>query len=550
VPGSDVIAFQPSFDDLSTPLFDVTFCVLDLETTGGSPASCEITEIGGVKYRGGDLLGTFQTLVDPGLAIPPSITVLTGITQAMVFDAPDITTALPSFLEFIGDSVIVGHNVRFDLSFLNTAAMRLGYGRLDNKAADTAALARRLVRSEVRNLRLASLAAHFRSPTTPNHRALEDARATAHVFHALLERAGSLGVTNLDDLLQLPTARGSAHYSKIRLTESLPRRPGVYVFRDRHGTPIYIGKASNLRARVRQYFYGDTRKSISNLMNELDSIEHHVCDTLLEAEVTEIRLIHAHRPRHNRRSRPPKTSHFVKLTDERYPRLSVVRTLREDSLAYLGPFRSKRAADEVVLAIWDAIPIRRCRSLSGTRTGKCAPAQMGLASCPCDGTLDSDVYATVVDQLVRALTGSPALLLESLTERMARLSHDQRYEEAAWTRDRHDALVRAMQRRWEWQSLAGAGWLELEHADGTAAVIDHGTLVETRPAGEPPGLRNGQPDPVTMPEVAPTVEAAEEARIIWRWLEANRVKLVECSGSLSYPLQRPERLTVPRRAAA
>ena len=550
MPGSDVVAFQPSFDDLSTPLFDVTFCVLDLETTGGSPAMCEITEIGAVKYRSGELIGTFQTLVDPGLPIPPSITILTGITEAMVVDAPDIAMALPSFLEFIGDAIIVGHNVRFDLSFLNAAAMRLGYGRLDNRSTDTARLARRLVRPEVRNLRLHTLAAHFRSPTTPNHRALEDARATAHVFHALLERAGSLGVTNLDDLLQLPTARGSAHYSKIRLTDGLPRRPGVYIFKDRDGTPIYVGKATNLHARVRQYFYGDTRKSIANLMKELDSIEHQVCETVLEAEITELRLIHAHRPRHNRRSRPPKTSHFVKLTDERYPRLSVVRTLKDDGLAYLGPFRSKRAADEVVLAIWDAIPIRRCRSRSGSRTGKCASAQMGLANCPCDGKLDPAEYAHVIAELMSAVHRAPGLLLDRLTEKMARLANEQRYEEAAWTRDRHDALVKALQRAWEWRALAQAGWIEIEDRDGTTTVIDHGSLVETRPAGRSPRLRNVLPQPVNTTTVAPNVEAGEEAAVIWRWLGSNQVKVIECTGTFAYPLHRMERLQVVRRQAA
>ena len=151
------IAFQPSFDDLTTSLFDVTFCVLDLETTGGSPATCEITEIGAVKYQGGELVGSFQTLVDPGLPIPPSIVILTGITEVMVHDAPKIEAALPSFLEFIGASVIVGHNIRFDLSFLNTAAIRLGYPKLKNKSVDTASLARRLVRPEVRNLKLRTL---------------------------------------------------------------------------------------------------------------------------------------------------------------------------------------------------------------------------------------------------------------------------------------------------------------------------------------------------------------------------------------------------------
>ncbi|MFV1961180.1 MAG: DEDD exonuclease domain-containing protein [Acidimicrobiia bacterium] len=545
------IAFQPSFDDLSAPLFDVTFCVLDLETTGGSPANCEITEIGAVKYKGGELLGSFQTLVDPGLAIPPSITILTGITHAMVFDAPRIESALPPFLEFIGASIIVGHNVRFDLSFLNSASIRLGYGRLENKSVDTAALARRLIRPEVRNLRLQTLAAHFRSPVKPVHRALADAEATAHVLHGLLERVGSLGVTNLDDLLQLPTAKGSAHYSKINLTENLPRRPGIYIFNDKHNNPIYIGKATNLRSRVRQYFYGDKRRTIANLMKELHSVDHQVCETVLEAEVTELRLIHAYRPRYNRRSRPPKTSHFVKLTDERFPRLSVVRTLNETGLSYLGPFRSKRAADLVLTAIWDAHPIRRCRTRAGSRQGKCAPAQLGVALCPCDGQLPEGEYAVVVKQLLAGMSSSPDLLLDPLVDRMERFANERRYEEAAWLRDRHDALARAIERRHRWQALTGAGLFEVEDPQGRRIVIDHGALAETRRPGDPPGLiaRVERVNP-TVTEIPPSVQAGEEAEIIWRWLTGTSVRLIEATGRLAFPIRRVVRLDLPSRRAA
>lgn len=527
-------AFQPSFDDLSSPLFDVPFCTLDLETTGGSPRDCEITEIGAVKHRGGSLIGTFQTLVDPGVQIPPSITILTGITQAMVVDAPRIDAALPALLEFIGESVVVGHNVRFDLSFLNSAAERLGYQPLPNKWVDTAALARRLVRSEVRNLKLRTLAAHFRSPVTPNHRALEDARATAHVFHALLERAGTIGATNLDDLLSLPRARGSAHYSKIRLTDVLPRSPGVYVFRDRHGVPIYVGKATNLRSRVRQYFYGDERRSIANMMRELDSIDHHSCETLLQAEVTELRLIHAHRPRYNRRSRPPKSSHFVKLTREAFPRLSVVRTIRDDGLVYVGPFRSKKAADQVVHAIWDAVPLRRCRTRPGSRTGKCAPAQLGIAQCPCDGSLHPDQYERTVQRFLTGVRSTPDLLLEPLADRMTELSDQQRYEEAAWLRDRHDALASALRTRSIWCALEQAGVVRLEDRRGRLITIDHGRFADDTGSLLPTGGAAGS----VAASVPSDVAAAEEARLIWRWLESGELKLVECSGVLSQPIQR------------
>ncbi|HEX6947186.1 MAG TPA: DEDD exonuclease domain-containing protein [Acidimicrobiia bacterium] len=528
------VVYQASFDELSTPLYDVTFCVFDIETTGGSPVDCSITEIGAVKYKGGEEIGSFQTLVDPGMPIPPFITILTGITQAMVYGAPRIESVLPAFLEFIGDSVLVGHNIRFDLSFISAEANRLGYPPPTNKTVDTVGLARRLLGSETRNLRLGTLAAHFRSPVDPIHRALEDAKATAHVLHCLLERAGTIGVTNLDDLLALPRARGSAHYSKIRLTEHLPRQPGVYLFKDRDGQVIYVGKATNLRARVRQYFYGDTRRRITDLIRELDSIDFVVCESPLEAEITELRTIHANRPRYNRRSRPPKSPHFVKVTNEKYPRLSVVRRHDPDALATLGPFRSKRAADQVVMAIWDAIPIRRCSGRPGSRSGKCAGGQIGVARCPCDGSMTPEEYASVVDMVVRGIEAEPELLLGPLVDRMGRYATEQRYEQAAWMRDRHDALARALENRRMWNALAGAGLLEVEDESGRLVVIDHGVLVETRSLDQGPSLW-ARPAAIRPPTVPPTVEAAEEAALIWRWLHRATTRIRDCTGSLVSP---------------
>lgn len=519
--------FQSSFDELSTPLYQVTFCIVDLETTGISAAESAITEVGAIKVRGGEAIGEFQTLVDPGGPIPPYISVLTGITEAMVAAAPTIETVFPSFLEFLGDAVVVGHNLRFDLSFLNQAASRLGYPTIENPRVDTVALARRLIRDEVRSLKLGTLAKHFRSPVTPNHRALDDVRATSHVLHSLLERAGTLGVTNLDDLLHLPTSKGAAYYSKIQLTEHLPRSPGTYIFRDRDGVVIYVGKASNLRARVRQYFYGDTRRNIANLMRELDSIDYQECATPLEAEITELRLIHAHRPRYNRRSRPPKASHFVKLTAEKFPRLSVVRKVSDDGLVYLGPFRSSRTAHDVAAAIWDATPIRRCASRPGSRTGKCAGAQIGVARCPCDGTLDPAEYQAVVDRLIHAITSDPSQLLDPLVEKMNRLAQLQRYEDAAWVRDRHDTLARALRMRQTWQALIRAGVIEVEDGSGRRVTIDHGIFADW--------ASSTASDSTGHPEVPPSVETADEVAVLWRWLDSDQVRLVEASGTLSLP---------------
>jgi DNA polymerase-3 subunit epsilon len=534
---------QRSFDDLGAPLHEVPFCVLDLETTGAAPSSCEITEIGAVKYVGGELLGTFQTLVNPGAPIPPMITVLTGITQIMVVEAPYIAEALPSFLEFIGDAVIVGHNVRFDMSFLNAAAERLGYGRLPNRTVDTLGLARRLIRSEVRSLKLSSLAAHLRSPVAPNHRALEDARATAHVFWSLLERAGTIGVSHLDDLLRLPTARGAPHYRKIALTESLPRRPGVYLFKDDQGEVIYVGKAKNLRTRVRSYFYGDDRRSIEQMLRDLESIEHRVCATELEAEVTELRLIHANRPRYNRRSKPPKSPHWVKLTKERFPRLSTVRSYKEDDCLYLGPFRSRKHATVVVTALWDAVPIRRCLTRGGKRSAACNFAQLGVALCPCDGGVSESDYQAVVDRLKLGVLHDPATLLDPLEAKMREHARGRRFEEAAGIRDRYRALATALERRRAWGALQRAGRLWAIDAEGDNVMVESGRLVSSwkDAAGTPlPGLDG---ETVASTQVPDSVGLADETHLVWRWLDRAGVAIVDTDHPLDLPARPLQHLT-------
>ena len=163
------LAVQSSFEDLGTPLSQVTFVVVDVETTGGSPAMSSLTEVAAARYRGGELLGTYQTLVRPDERIPPFITALTGISDAMVVDAPPIGAMLPSFLEFLGGAVVVGHNIRFDLGFLDHALVSTGRDPIANPRVDTLALARRLIRDMVPNCKLGTLAAVLRLPNQPSH---------------------------------------------------------------------------------------------------------------------------------------------------------------------------------------------------------------------------------------------------------------------------------------------------------------------------------------------------------------------------------------------
>jgi DNA polymerase-3 subunit epsilon len=548
---------QRSFDDVGTPLAEVTFVVIDLETTGGSPATSAITEVGAAKFRGGELLGTFQTLVNPGMAIPPEITYLTGITETMVGPAPTIQSVLGPLVEFVGAGVVVGHNVRFDLGFLAAAMDRHAWPRFANPVVDTCALARRLVRDDVPNCRLATLADHFRVAHRPTHRALDDALATAEVLHALLERAGTFGVLGLDDLLALPTISGHPQLSKLRLATRLPRRPGVYLFRDGGGRVLYVGKARDLRRRVRTYFSSDDRRKIGSLLRETAAIDHVVCRGELEATVLEVRLIHEHQPRYNRRTKQWGKYAYLKVTlDERYPRLAVVRAPRPgDGAVYLGPLASSATARVIVDAIHTAVPLRRCtaRVPAVPRASACPPAQLGVAVCPCAGTIGADAYAQIVDLVVRGLTIDPTVLLERLAARMRALARVQRFEEAADVRNRAAALAQAVWRQQRFDALRGAGRMDLEVAGEGRYVLEAGVLVDVAASAAGPtadgSLLTGVAHPPgPLPPLAR--EAVDEVAAVASWLEANatRVRLVATESGWAWPLTRPPRFR-PREAA-
>jgi len=545
---------QSSLDDLGTPLVDTTFVVLDVETTGGSPGSDSMTEVGAVRIRGGECTGTFSTLVNPGRAIPPSITVLTGITESMVARAPRIESVLGSLLEFIGDAVVVGHNVRFDLGFLEAALERSGRPPLRPRSVCTVALARRLLRDEVPNCRLGTLATHLRLPHRPSHRALEDALATADLLHVLLERAGRLGVRGLDDLTGLPGLAGHPSAGKLALTDRLPRSPGVYLFRDRSGRVLYVGKATNLRARVRSYFSTDDRRKVGALLRSTERIDHKVCGSTLEAEVLETRLIRDLLPRYNQRGTRWRRAPYLKLTlGETFPRLSIVRAPKDDGALYLGPLRSRAQARGVAEAIETVVPLRRCSAPVRSRSPRPAPctsAQLGVSSCPCAGGVDPKDYRRWVDVVVGALTGRPELLVEPLRDRMTSLAGTQRFEEAAAVRERLTDLTDTLRRERALAMLVDCARVHLQLESGETAELRHGVLWRMWPAPDTDRavlwdersdeaarqVEMQPPEPPTPGRPVP-LELADELWTVASWLHrhAGRVRLVHCEGTFASP---------------
>jgi DNA polymerase-3 subunit epsilon len=468
-PGAGV-ALQVGFDQIGEPLSAVTFVTVDLETTGGSPRTSGITEIGAVKTRGGEVVGEFQTLVDPGMAIPAMIVALTGITDAMVASAPRIEEVLPSFLEFAGDAVLVAHNAPFDMGFLKAACREHGYRWPGNEVVDTVTLARRCTTNEeAPNKKLSTLARVFGTEVTPNHRALDDARATSEIMHHMFERLAAWGITHREDLDALRNPVPPSIRRKAVIAETVPARPGAYAFRGPNDEVLYVGTSKNLRARVKSYFTrGEQRRPIRDMLELAVRVESFPTATQLEANVLEIRMIERYRPRYNRRSMRPERTPWVRLTDEAYPRLSVVRSVTGDS-THIGPMRGAGDAKLAIEALHELGGVRTCTTRlpvvprRGARA--CLLADLGSCSAPCIHGAASgydDVAATLRD----AIVGDPSPVVEALAARIAEFAERLEFERASALRDGVSALV--------------AGVAEAQRL----AALRRVTIIAARPAGD------------------------------------------------------------------
>jgi DNA polymerase III epsilon subunit family exonuclease len=349
----------------STPdplLLDTGFVVFDLETTGLSHASARICEIGAVRIRAFELGDTFQTLVAPRTPVPQAIRRLTGLTDDALRRAPGVRVALTRFSAFAGESVLVAHNARFDVGFVNRELERMTGKRLAATVIDTVPLARNLLHGRVQRTSLASLSYYFGVSVRPCHRALPDAQATAEVFLRLVELACERGASTLAELEELAAPRPRRIHAKRRLIHGAPTRPGVYLFRDGEGRVLYVGKARDLRARLRSYFQSQRqRPSVEAALDQVERIEWRLAGSELAAALEEVRLIRELRPPANARTPTPESYVYLHLRGERV-------VLSRVPSRY-GPLRGRAEAQ------------RAARALRG-----CTPAEFGelLAGAPFD----------------------------------------------------------------------------------------------------------------------------------------------------------------------
>ena len=454
-------------------LDEIEFVVVDTETTGLRPGSHRIIEVAGVRVRGDEVLGSFQSLLNPGVRIPNFIAQFTGITQEMVTAAPTSREVLPDFLDFVEGAIVVGHNVGFDIGFLSYEAQLLGRS-FPIDGLDTIPLARRFLPA-LRRFKLDNVASHLHITTSNRHRALGDARVTAAVFIKLLELARLQNITTLGQLrrrLQLPVA-WSGDVTQATTTRQLellrsdgkvgaasvttrptgtlflnpawrrdfPTQPGVYLMKDANAQVIYVGKAKCLKDRLASYYHqplGDTHK-MDGLLQNVKEIETRVLGSELEALLVESQLIKLLQPTYNVQLRNYELYPFIKIdTQHTFPRVYATREVAADGARYFGPFRSKRLVDLTIELVQKVFPVRTCtRALppQSKPSDPCLRLHLGRCSAPCRGDADVEIYRKVIEDVCAFLGGEHEDLLDRLRRQMLVASQELNFERAAWLRD-------------------------------------------------------------------------------------------------------------------
>ena len=503
----------------SLQINEAPYVVFDVETTGSAAGKGGgITEFGALKLVRGEVVDQFTTLVNPGRPIDPFVVRLTGITDRMVVDAPSISEVMPRFEEFVEGCVLVGHNVQFDCSFVTAAR---GGVKLPNEVLDTLKLARCLVPG-LRRYRLSALVSHFGVRQAPNHRALADAAATTEVFKNLLKLLRSAGIDSVGEAVAIRGGRGRIKPQKQHLAKGVPNTPGVYYFVDKHGTTLYVGKAKDLKARVRTYFNGgDGRRKVGRLVEEVAEVRVKETESELHALILEAREIKRLLPRYNSVGRDDKASWFIRLDlGEPYPVPErVSENPSEEGLIHLGPYRSAGVLDTCIEALGRIFPLRRCPGDGEA----CFYGQMGRCA-PCMGMGEEEYRLKVVDEVVALLRGEGGEEhLGALVGERQRLAAGLEFEAAARLRD----LISGIERVRLSRAVISAEGVQAVVAPSTEPgvievfILCGGRLVAHRgfEPGDTGGLSRFAGEALARPaENGSNKEGSNEARIVAAYL--------------------------------
>lgn len=437
---------------------DVTFFVIDVETTGMNPVTNRIIEIGIIKLTCGEIQSEYRRLLNPGQFIPLSITRLTGISNEMVAGEPTFDEIAHEVLSFIHDGgnnvILAGHNVRFDYRFLNQSLLRSGYNQLKLPTLCTARLARR-IHADLQSRSLSSLKKHYKIFSGKNHRALEDAKATATLLLYFLDYlAFEMEIQNISELLSFQYRKihtdGPLVDKKLRLDiRNVPESPGVYFMHNRRGEIIYIGKAKNLRERLSSYFYNNLSHSykVKKLILSASKVTWETTNSELSALIQESSLIKKHKPPFNSALKRYRMFPFIKIDwRSNYPGVYRVNEVIHDDSEYFGPFSSVFVADFIVEKINRKFLLRKCREKNLSVSRKRIPCmyyEFGQCLSPCNMSVSIKEYAQEVRKVSRYLfCQEKNNIINDLIKEMMSEAELLNFEKAAILRDYIDDIKR------------------------------------------------------------------------------------------------------------
>ncbi len=428
------------------------YVVIDVETTGLKAYTQRIMEIAVIRFSHGERVDVFTTLVNPERRVPSYISQLTGIDESMLVGAPAFSQIAQQLVQYIGDSLVVGYNVGFDLGFINAELKRFGQPPLVNDHLDLLPLAGQLVPG-IRRPGLDGLCRALGVDQRERHRAMADAEATAIVFGRILQEAQQRGLSSFNDLkrtaaVRVPTpkrrdsvGRGRAVLDRSHLV-GIPSTPGVYIMHDATDRVIYVGKAKNLRNRVSSYYsqpLGYTRK-MDGLLESIQRIDTVQTGSELEALLLESQLILRHQPQFNRQLRNTESYRYIKIeTWNPWPRVMLTRQWKPDGSTYFGPFRVSRAARVTVDLLNDTFKLRTCpRSFKTARSygSPCLRLSLGKCPGPCVGKADRDEYKSTVHDVIGFLRGERDDVIEMIQRQLVDAAEQLDFEKASRLRDR------------------------------------------------------------------------------------------------------------------
>ncbi len=432
---------------------ETEFTVIDFETTGLSAKSSRVIEVGLVKVKNLKVTDTFSLLVNPLQHIPSGITMLTGITNSDVENAPMFEEVAHKIAEFIGDSVLVGHNLKFDYSFLQSEFQRAETSLPEVHQLCTLKLSRKLL-PHLPNKSLGTVKSHLRIRHKNTHRALSDAIVTAKVLIKLIKKLETeYDIKTTKEILSfqsIPKTNKTFRVIKKKLSEdfnNLPDKPGVYFFQNSKGKIFYIGKAKSLKKRVQNYFSNTAPRKSKKIVRQSSRLGFQTTKSELTALLAEAELIKKHNPPLNTLLKKYSRSYFIQVTKtEAFPSVKVSSKFSFDGNDYFGPYSNRNIANDMKDIIDKTFQLRECNEKEFAGKKKCYLADIERCLAPCELPEIKNEYDTEMEKVFEYLSGQNQYAVNRLLKRMKYLSDKKRYEEAAVVRDSIENILNHLNR--------------------------------------------------------------------------------------------------------